>query len=520
MALLKRKLKRYAASFMKHDLKASVNVFLEALPLCIGVALASGVSLSAGFIAGMVGGLAVLLINRSTSLVFGPGAGLITVSAAAVTSTGSVAFFFAAVFLAGFFQLLLGGLSMGRLTYFIPSVVTRGMLAAIGLLLIIKQLPFTLGYDHLEFTEGEYLKVLAIRDSIEEISDFDNHFSLGVVIISLVAVGLLWLWEKKLSRKISYLPTYLIVVSTGIAMALLYRAFVPGLVLKPSHYIHIPRDIMANFQVYNIVLALDSMDVWRSALIICVVATIESLAAIDAIDKIDSVHRVTPKNNALVAMGAGNMLSGLLGGLPIITLVARSTTNVESGARTRLATLFQALWLLAAVFLTSYFVNHIPYCVLAVILIRIGLRLIDPELVYTLYRAGKYQFYPFMTTVVTILFAGIVVGLLVGIVYSFYCLVKSSYADEFVVNSRNEGHLKHYTLKLAANVNFLNKKSIVEVLDNIPDYSIVEVIGSNHGRVDFDIVEIFAQFKTKARHRHIEFITKDVPGLTALGHAT
>lgn len=519
MALLKRKLRYYAASFLKHDFKASVNVFLEALPLCIGVTLASGAPLSSGFIAGVIGGLTVLLISRSTSLVFGPGAGLITVSAAAITTMGSLDHFFAAVFLAGFFQVLLGGLSMGRLTYFIPSVVNKGMLAAIGLILIIKQLPFTLGYDHLEFAEGEYLKILALRDSIEEISDYENHFSIGVVIISLMAVSILWLWEEKLSKKISYLPTYLIIVCLGMAMALFYRHFIPALALKSSHYIHIPKDVMSDFTIHNVVYALDYTDVWRSALIICIVATIESLAAIDAIDKIDNYHRITPKNNALVAMGTGNMLSGLLGGLPIITLVARSTTNVESGSRTKLATIFQALWLLAAVFITSYFINHIPYCVLAVILIKIGIRLINPNLVYTLWKGPKYQYYPFVVTAITILFAGIVIGILVGIVYSFYCLIKSTYADEFELSSRNEGHLKHYTLKLAPYVNFLNKKSIIEVLDKIPDYSIVEVIGSNDGVIDFDIIEIFVQFRSKARNRHIEFITKDVPGLTAVGYA-
>lgn len=516
MALMKRKLRYYAASFMKHDFKASVNVFFEALPLCIGVALASGVPLSSGFTAGIVGGLIILLLSRSSALIYGPGAGLITVSAAAVTSLGSVDLFFAAVFLAGFFQLLLGGLSMGRLAYFIPSVVNKGMLAAIGLILIFKQLPYTLGYDHLEFAEGEYLKILAIRDSIQEISDFDHHFSWGVVIISLMAVGVLLFWEKKLYNKIAYLPTYLIVVGLGMGMALFFREFVPALALKPSHYIKIPHDVMADFKVHNVIYALQHMDVWRSALIICIVASIQSLATIEAVDKIDTYHRITPRNNALVAEGTGNMLSGLLGGLPIISLVARTTTNIESGARTRLSSVCQAFWLMAAVFLTSYFINHIPYCVLALVLIKIGLRLINPALVYSLYNSGRNQFYPFVVTVVTILFAGIVVGILVGIVYSFYCLIKSNYSDEFEVNSRSEGRLTHYTFKLAPYVNFLNKKSLVEALDKIPDYSVVEVIGSNGGVVDFDIIEILMHFRSKAPNRHILFISKDVPGLTAI----
>ena len=517
MALLKRKLRYYAASFMKHDFKASINVFLEALPLCIGVALASGAPLSSGFIAGIIGGLIIMLISRPSSIINGPGAGMITVSAAAITSLGSIDLFFAAVFLAGFFQLVMGGLSLGRLAYFIPSVVNKGMLAAIGLILIIKQLPFTLGYDHLEFAEGEYLKILALMDSIEEISDYNNHFSLGVVLISLVSAGILWFWDERLSKKITYLPTYLIVVVTGMLMALLYRAFIPELALKPSHYVHIPQDLMTHFRVHDVIGTLGYTDVWRSALIICVVATIQSLATVDAIDKIDNYHRITPKNNVLVAAGTGNMLSGLFGGLPIMTLVARSTTNVESGARTGLSSIFQAVWLLAAVGLTSFYINHIPYCVLAIILIKIGIRLINPGLVSTMLKAGKNQFYPFVVTVVTILFAGIVVGVLVGMVYSFYVLVKSNYKDEFVLNTRNVGHLKHYSLKLSPHVNFLNKKAITETLDKIPDYSIVEIIGSDGSIIDFDIVETFIQFRSKAHVRHIELIIRDVPGMKNIG---
>lgn len=517
--MFKRKVRYYAASFWKHDFKASVNVFFEALPLCVGVALASNVPLSAGFIAGIVGGWIILLFSRSSAIINGPSAGMITVSAAAVTTLGSIELFFSAVFLAGFLQLLMGALSLGRFTYFIPSVVIKGMLAALGLLLIIKQFPYTLGYNHLEFMEGEYLKILAIGESIQEIADYENHFSWGVLIISLVSAGILWFWEEKLSKKITYLPTYLIVVVIGVLMALYYREFVPALALQPSHYVSIPRDVMADFTLHNVIVSFGHVGVWRSALIICMVASIQSLATIDAIDKIDTYHRITPRNNALAAQGTANMLCGILGGLPVTTLIARSTTNVESGARTMLSSVCVGLWLLATVFFISYLINHIPYCVLAAILIKIGIRLVNPTLILRMYRSGKNQFYPFLVTVIAILFTGVVTGILAGIIYSFYCMIKSNYKDEFILHIKTEGHLKHYYLWLAHHVNFLNKKSIIEVLDRIPDYSIVEVIGSNDGIVDFDIIEIFIQFKAKARSRHIEFITRDVPGLTAVNLA-
>ena len=408
---------------------------------------------------------------------------------------------------------------MGRFTYFIPSVVIKGMLAALGFLLIIKQLPYTLGYNHLEFMEGEYLKIFAVGESIKEIADYENHFSWGVLIISLASAGILWFWEKKLSKKITYLPTYLIVAVAGVLMALYYREFVPALALQASHYVSIPRDVMADFTIHNVILSFGHVGVWRSALIICIVASIQSLATIDAIDKIDTYHRITPRNNALAAQGTANMLCGFLGGLPITTLIARSTTNVESGARTMLSSVFVGLWLLATVFFISYLINHIPYCVLAAILIKIGIRLINPVMIYGMYKSGKNQFYPFLVTVIAILFTGVVSGILAGIIYSFYCMIKSNYKDEFVLNTKSEGHLKHYYLKLSPHVNFLNKKAIIEVLDKIPDYSIVEVIGTSDGTVDFDIIEIFIQFKAKARNRHIEFITKDVPGLNPVKYS-
>lgn len=514
MALFKRKVRYYAASFMKHDFKASVNVFFESLPLVIGVALASGTSIYSGAIAGIIGALLIPLLGRSHLVITGPGAGMITVSAAAVTVLGNTEYFFAAVVLAGFFQVLLGGSGLGRIAYFIPSVVTKGLLAAIGLILIFNQLPFVFGYDHLQFLEGEYLSILALRNSLKQISDFEHHFSWGVFLLSLLSAFILFRWSKKLSRKITYLPLYSIIVVVSVLLSLFFREFIPALALRPSHYVSIPLDMMYHFDIHNVIVSFGQAGVWRSALILCFVASIQSLATMDAIDKLDTHHRNIEKDKVLVAQGTGNMLSGLLGGLPMIALIARSTTNVESGARTSLSSISYGLCLLAAVFLIPYLINHIPYCVLAVILIKIGIRLMDLSPIYTLYRTDKNQFYSFAVTVTAILFAGIVVGILAGIIFTFYRMIRKAHKDEFVMKIKNEGHIKHYFLHLGPNVNFLNKKGITESLEKVPDYSIVEIIGADGVTVDFDIVEIFVQFKSKAHDRHIELIIKDVPGMS------
>lgn len=518
MTSLKRRLKYYAASLIKHDFKASVNVFFESLPLIVGVAVASDAPIYTGFIAGVVGAFAFPLLGKANLAITGPGAGLITVSAAAVIALGHIEFFFAAVFLAGFFQVLLGSTGMGKLAYFIPSVVIKGLLAAVGIILIINQLPLTVGYDSVTFSEGEYLSILAIRNSIKEIMGIRHHFSPGVLLISLVSAAILFRWDKKLTRHIRFLPVYSLVIVVGVLMALVYRHFIPGLILHPAHYIAIPSDLIHSIRIHNIIFAFDHAGVWRSALIICLVASIQSLATIHAIDKIDTYHRALPKNNTLVALGTCNMLSGLLGGLPVMALIARSTTNVESGARTPMASVYSGLWLLASVLLISYLINHIPHCVLAVILIKVGTQLINPSLVYTLYKTDKKQLYPFLVTVLTILFAGIVVGILAGIIYTFYLLARNNYKNEFVLRLRNKGHQKHYTLCLSRNVSFLNKKAIIEALEKVPDHSIVEVVGSKGINVDLDIMEIFSDFKLKARPRDIKFITIQMPGLTAVGN--
>jgi MFS superfamily sulfate permease-like transporter len=514
MALLKRKLRYYAASFMKHDFKASVNVFFESLPLIVGVALASGTSIYSGFIAGIIGALIVPLLGKTNLVITGPGAGLITVSAAAVTALGQIEYFFASVVLAGFFQVLLGGSGLGKLAYFIPSVVIKGLMAAIGIILIFNQLPFVFGYDHLHFLEGEYLSILAIRNSIKQISDFEHHFSSGVFLLSLISAALLFLWHKKIFRKIANLPVYSVVVVVSVSVALLFREFIPPLALKPSHYVSIPLDLIHQFELHNVLLSFDSAGVWRSGLVICFIASIQSLATMDAIDNIDTHHRNTPKDNVLVAQGTGNILSGLLGGLPMISLIARSTTNIESGARTSLSSIAYGICLLAMVFLIPYLINHIPYCILAVILIKVGIRLINPSIVYNIYQSGRNRFYPFLVTVIAILFAGIVVGILAGIIFTFYRMIRDTHKDEFVLTIKKEGHIKHYFLQLGPNVNFLNKKGIAESLEKIPDYSIVEILGADGATIDFDIVETFVQFKSKAHDRHIELIIKDVPGLT------
>lgn len=513
MKLTSRKMKFYMHSSLKHDLTASVNVFLEALPLCIGIALASGVPIYSGFITGIIGGIIVAALSGSRLCIRGPGTGLITVCVAAIAMLGgNLEYFFAAIALAGLLQVLLGSFNMGGFTYFIPSVVVKGMLAAIGILLIIQQLPFAIGDKDIDASgKVSFYHFLSVSKIIDHSVHIRQQISPGVIIISMVSVLILYVWEKKFSKKWSFMPTYLIVTLAGIGIAYFFKHNIPQLALNPSQYITIPHNLLADIQFIHIPVIFVDTNVWRAAVLICLVSSIESLVTVEAIDKADPNNEITPRNQELVAQGAGNILTGLLGGLPIIALIARSTTNLDSGARTKLASMFQGLWLLMAALIIPNIGSMIPYSVFAIIIMKIGLKLANPAIFKSMYRAGRKQFEPFIVTIVAIILTDLLVGVLAGIVYSFYVLVVNNFKAAYFVNMRHEGHIQHFMLELAPEVSFLNKKGIIKALDEIPAYSVVEVVGTNGGNIDYDILEAIYQYKSKAHNRHIELILKDLP---------
>lgn len=511
MSFIERKTRFYFLSFLKHDLKASITVFFVALPLCLGISLASGAPMYSGLLAGIIGGIVVSLISKSELSVSGPAAGLTAICAAAITQLGAIEIFFLSVAVAGLFQVLLGIFRLGGFTHFIPSAVIKGMLASIGIILISKQVPAFIGYDKPDFWSNEFFNIISFKNVWSNVDSLYKHSSAGVILIALLSIALLYAWKRTLSKKISFLPTSFITVLFGISLALVFRNYFPQLALKPTQYVTVPGNIISQIRFPEFSALFSNIEIWRNAVVICFVATLETLLSIEAIDKLDPYNRITPQNRELMAQGTGNFLSGLLGGIPITAVIVRSSANAEAGARTKLSSLAHGLWLLLAILFAIPLINLIPYCVLAVILIRTGYNLAKPKMIISVYKQGREQFLPFIITVISILFTDLLIGVLIGIGYSIYFLIKHTYRAGFAMKERTEGHTRHFTIELALNVSFLNKKKFMETLDGLPEYSIVEIDGSKSVYIDRDVLEIFQDFKVKAHNRHIELILKNIP---------
>ncbi|MBL7702933.1 MAG: SulP family inorganic anion transporter [Ferruginibacter sp.] len=517
MSLLNRKSRFYLLSFLKHDLKASITVFFVALPLCLGIALASGVPVYSGLAAGIIGGLVVTLISKSQLSVSGPAAGLTAICAAAITNLGGVEIFFLSVAVAGLLQILLGVLRLGGFTHFIPSAVIKGMLTAIGIILISKQVPALIGYDKPDFWSNELFNIITFKHVFSNMDSLYKHSSVGVMLIALLSVIMLYVWKGTLAKKISFLPASFITVLFGVLLAFAFKHYLPQLALMPTQYVSIPAGIFSQIKLPRFDAFFHNIEIWRNAVIICFVATLETLLSIAAIDKLDPYNRITPQNRELVAQGTGNFLSGLLGGIPITAVIVRSSANAEAGAKTKFSSFTHGIWLLLAVLFAVPLINLIPYCVLSVILIRTGYNLAKPKMIVSVYKQGREQFLPFIITVIAILFTDLLIGVLIGIAYSLYFLIKHTYRAGFTMSEKTEGHIRHINIDLALNVSFLNKKKVMEMLDGLPPYSVVEINGSNSVYIDRDVLEIFQDFKAKAHQKHIQLILKDVPEVETIG---
>ena len=486
-------------------------MFFVALPLCLGISMASGAPVYSGLIAGVIGGLVVSLVSGSALSVSGPAAGLSAICAAAILHLGSIEIFFLSVAIAGLLQVLLGVFRLGGFTNFIPSAVIKGMLAAIGILLISKQIPLLIGYSKPDFYTNELFNILTLDHAFSHIGSLYKNTSAGAIIVAAASLAMLFVWQKTLAKKLSLLPTSFIIVLFGVLLAMLMQVVFPAKQLKPEQFVSIPADVFGQIKLPDFHSLFKQPDIWKNAVIICFVATLESLLSIEAIDKLDPYNRITPQNQELVAQGTGNFLSGLLGGIPITAVIVRSSANAEAGAKTKLSGFTHGVWLLLVMLFAVSLVNKIPYCVLAVILIRTGYNLAKPKMIAGVYKQGREQFLPFIVTVVAILFTDLLAGVLIGITYSIYFLIKHTYRAGYVLKEKMEGHTKHITIDLALNVSFLNKKRIMDMLDKVPEYSIVEIVGSDSVYIDNDILEIISSFKSKAQRKHIQLMLKDIP---------
>lgn len=511
MALFNRETRYYFLSFLGYDLKASITVFFVALPLCLGIALASNAPIYSGLLAGIIGGLIIPIISKSPLSVSGPAAGLTSICAAAIFDLGGIEIFFISVAIAGILQVLLGILRLGGFTHFIPSAVIKGMLVAIGILLISKQIPLLIGYDKPDFWTNELFNILTFDHGFEHIENLYRQTSAGAVIIAITSFLVIFLWNKFFSKKIPFLPSSFICVLFAVIFAILLNEFIPALALKPSQFVSVPQDILSNVRLPDFSPLLHNREIWKYSVLICFVATLETLLSIEAIDKLDPYNRITPQNRELVAQGTGNVLSGLFGGLPITAVIVRSSANAEAGARTKLSAIAHGLWLVLTILVGLSIVNRMPYSVLAVLLIRTGYNLAKPKMIRGIYKQGREQFLPFIITVLSILFTDLLIGVSIGIIYAIYFLIKHTYRAGFIVKERMEKNIRHITIELALNVSFLNKKRMMEMLDRLPGNSIVEINGADSVYIDRDILEVIQDFKSKARQKKIDLKLISIP---------
>ena len=508
---LNRRTKFYYLSFLKHDLKASITVFFVALPLCLGISLASNTNVYSGLLAGIIGGLIVSTISKSELSVSGPAAGLTAISANAISSLGSIELFFIAITIAGILQIILGLIRAGGFTYFVPSAVIKGMLTAIGIILVSKQIPLLIGYNKPDFWTNELFNIITLHHGFENIHNLYDSSSSGAVLLSFISFVFLIVWKKYFAKKIPFLPASFLIVLLGISVTQLFGHINLNIGINSSQFVSVPEHFFSQLHLTDLSLAFTNKKIWETAILICFVASLETLLSAEAIDKIDPYNRITPQNLELIAQGTGNFISGMLGGLPITAVIVRSSANAEAGARTKSSSFTHGIWLLIALLFLVPVINMIPYAVLAVILTRTGLNLAKPSMIKAVLKQGREQFIPFLITIIAVLFTDLLIGVIIGFLFAIYFLIKHTYRAGYSLQENLEGHSKHFVIKLALNVSFLNKKKFRDLLDTMPEYCVVEIIGTDSVYIDNDILEIFHDFKAKALRKHIQLILTQIP---------
>lgn len=481
---------------LKRDLPASIVVFLVALPLCLGIALASNAPLFAGIVTGVVGGILVASVSGSQLSVSGPAAGLTVIVLGAISHLGNYQTFLLAVMLAGLIQVVLGLLRAGMIGNYFPSSVIEGMLAAIGLILILKQLPHALGVDMGFLDESVFEENSGDIWAIVNIAL--KQFNVGAIVISVLAISVLIFWPK--FKRLSIVPAPLVVVVLGVLLSLLFQQ--TNFALRADQLVKIPEvGSFAEFSgLFNMpdFAAITKADVWKVAMTIAVVASLETLLSIEAIDKIDPIKRVSPTNRELVAQGIGNMTSGLLGGLPMTSVIVRSSANVNAGGRTKMSAIFHGTWLLLSFLFIPGLINMIPLACLAAILLVTGYKLTRISLFKHMYHKGWDQFVPFVITVVAVLLTDLLKGVAVGMLLSVFYLLRTNMRNPFFYKIHEEGNKKNLRIKLAEEVSFLNKAAIQVVLNNIPKETNVTIDGSNSRYIDPDVLETIFNFRHHA----------------------
>jgi MFS superfamily sulfate permease-like transporter len=493
---------------LKHDLPASIVVFLVAVPLCLGIALASGAPLFSGIIAGIVGGIVVGLLSGSPLGVSGPAAGLAVIVLAAIQELQAFETFLLAVVVSGVIQLILGFIKAGVIGYYFPSSVIKGMLSGIGIIIILKQIPHAFGYD--EVPEGDF--GFFQTDGHTTLSDFSymlEVISPGALIIATISMAILILWERPFIKRISVFKVIqgpLVAVIAGIGLNLLFQSM-PSLALDVDQVVNIPvsESIVGFFGQFTLpdFTQITNPQVYVVAVTLAVVASLETLLCVEATDKLDPFKRVTPTNRELKAQGVGNVISGLIGGLPVTQVIVRSSANIQSGGRTKASAFFHGILLLLCVMSIPHVLNLVPLASLAAILFVVGYKLAKPTLFKEMYHMGKSQFVPFMVTILGIVFTDLLMGIALGLVVAIMNILWNNYRIPYHFDPENYQSGAPITIELAEDVSFLNKASILRTLNKLPNNTHVVIDGNKTKSIHPDVVEIIEDFRQNAQTRGI-----------------
>jgi len=494
-------------SSLKEDVPAGLVVFLVALPLCLGIALASGAPLFSGLIAGIIGGTVVALFSNSHTSVSGPAAGLVVIVLNALDTLGSFEAFLLAVVLSGVLQFALGVMKAGTIGNYFPTSVIKGMLAAIGLILIIKEIPHALGYD------SDYM-----GDMTFEQQDGENTFSgllhsfkaisIGAVIITLVSMFILLYWDKIKHPFKKVVPGALVVVILGVLINLIYKYFFPDLYLTQDHLVSIP-SAASKGGFFNLFTTPDisffsNIDTYKVAVTLAIVASLETLLNVEAVDKLDPFKRRTSSNQELKAQGIGNIFSGLIGGLPVTAVIVRGAANVNAGAKTKTSAFTHGLLLFAAVMAIPGILSMIPYASLAAILLLIGYKLTKVALYKSMFFSGRDQFIPFIVTILVILFTDLLIGVMVGLGVAIFFILRVNMKNTYSWNQDEHKPGEPIRLILSDEVTFLNKASMRLTLDHIPRGAKVIIDGSKSVFIHYDVLEVIQDFVENAFRKNIE----------------
>lgn len=494
---------------LSSDIPAGLVVFLVALPLCLGIALASGAPLFSGIISGVVGGIVVGFLSKSHLSVSGPAAGLTAIVLSAITTLGSFEAFLLAVFMAGLFQMVLGFLKAGTISNYFPNNVIEGMLAGIGVIIVLKQIPHAVGYDKDYEGDLAFLQPDG-QNTFSELFSVLGNIHLGAVIVALVSLAILILWNKvEFLKNLKLIPAALIAVIVGIVLNQIFITTGSSLAISGEHLVKLPvpqslEEFTASFMFPDFS-QIGNKEIWVVAATIAVVASIETLLCIEAADRMDKHKRYTDTNVELKAQGIGNVVSSLLGGLPMTSVVVRTSANSNAGAETKLSAIVHGVLLLVSALAIPFVLNLIPLATLAAVLLLVGYKLANPKVIMHFFERGKYQFIPFMATMLAVVFTDLLKGVALGLIISVVFVLKGNMqrAYNFRKEEYQDGDVIH--IDLAQEVSFLNKAAVKTTLSSIPENSKVVINASDTVYIAHDVLDLIKEFKKiRAKEENIK----------------